>query len=329
MFVEPLDIPGTTQTFVFSFDDAYSKYFSVALASLIAHARADVHYDIVVLHDCVTEKSMQMLQDMLPDNFSLRFVDVSGSVRELFGSVESHTVAGKWNVATFYDLLVPLVMPGYERALYCDCDLVFADDPSELFETPFDGCELIAVRDSLAITKYMAAYNEFFRNQLLFLRDMAGVTDVSSYINGGVLCFNIPAIDTRDYLVKVREALAFPQLPTVDQDVLNYVFKGALKLVPQRFNVQVSAIGTIAPEEASSQAAIDFTDGLKSPAIVHYTTEKKPWKAEGCAMDDLFWEYAKHSPWHGELKADVRRQRIKIQLSRVKRAIKRRIPHQD
>ena len=97
--IDPLGPPESTRTYVFSFDDKYAKYFSVALQSLISHARADYLYDIIVLHDCVSQRNSSVLQGSIPGNFSLRFFNVGDLAfisRIVFGHLSqnsSHALA--------------------------------------------------------------------------------------------------------------------------------------------------------------------------------------------------------------------------------------------
>ena len=62
-----------------------------------------------------------------------------------------------------------------------------------------------------------------------------------------------------------------------DQCVFNYTLNGRVRFVSPRYNAQLGLFQTIYqkmyPEEVLKEA-------IKNPAIVHYTTEKKPWSAE-------------------------------------------------
>lgn len=302
--IDPLNLPGKTRTIVFSFDDKYAKYFSVVLTSLKLHRETDCRYEIIILHDSLSDQTMERLMRIAPDGFILRFFNVGGCFHALFGDLPEELTSGNWNIATFYDLLVPILMPGYERALYCDADILFCADPGELFEMPFEGRELIAVKDSFTLAYILNPGNSFFVMQEPFVRTTLGISDFRQYFNSGVILFNIPSIDREIYLQKVRRALAFPTLPTVDQDVLNYVFRDSVLLAPQRFNLQASVM-TLVRKRKSAAEAEDYLEAAGAPVVIHYTTADKPWKNPDCPMGKEFWKYARRSPYFAELRRDT------------------------
>lgn len=298
--INPIGDITETRAFVFSFDDTYAKYFSVALASLVNNIDINRCYDIVILHNCVTEQNMSRIAAMAPKNFSLRFFDVGELACKVFGDLEAKVHSNQWDVSTFYDLLIPLIMPEYGRVLYCDSDLVFCKDPDELFRMPLDGMQLIAVRDSLMLASQVAPENPFLRDQIGFLASSMGVRSLDGYFNGGVLLFDVPSIDARDYHAQVAKTLNLPKLPTLDQDVLNYVFKDRAKVAPQCFNVQAHVMD-FKSEGAPSAEKFEYLDAINSPTIVHYTTYPKPWSNVGCPLGALFWHYAKLSPFFEDI----------------------------
>ena len=295
--IDPLGPPESTRTYVFSFDDKYAKYFSVALQSLISHARADYLYDIIVLHDCVSQRNSSVLQGSIPGNFSLRFFNVGDLAREILIDLDAKVSHNRWDASTFYDLLVPLVMPEYERVLYCDSDLVFCDDSDELFRMSFEGMPLIAVRDTLGLALEFNPEWDYLVSQRAFIDESIGLSDLRGYFNGGVLLFNIPAIDADEYLARIKEAFCFPTLPTVDQDVLNYVFADRVTIAPQRFNVQVHLMDFVRPQEASAELQ-EYLEAMRCPVIAHYTTSRKPWRYPDCWLAERFWLYARCSPYY-------------------------------
>ena len=319
MDIAPAAPTAQAKAFLFTFDEAYAKFFSVALASLAIHVNKDTLCDIVILHDGLSDDTIARLKSFVPRNFKLRFFDVGDYARKLFGDIDSKTFAGKWSVAVFYDLLAPLVMSSYERVLFCDSDIVFDADPSELFEMPFDGAQLIAVRDSLSVADAFKPFNAYEEGQLAFIRKTLALNNLNTYFNGGVLLYNIHAIDKDVYLDKVRQALEFEWLPTVDQDVLNYVFRDNVKIVPQRYNFQAHLSNMSCSQSPPEQVVAEYLAAAREPVVIHFTTDCKPWKSEDCPMKECFWSYVEYSPWRIELLRDRRNRIIRDQLNRLVR----------
>ena len=317
--IAPAAPTAQANAFLFTFDETYAKYFSVALASLAIHVNKDTACDIVILHDSLSDETIARLKGFVPRNFTLRFFDVGDYARKLLGDIESKTIAGRWNVAVFYDLLAPLIMSSYERVLFCDSDIVFDADPNELFEMPFDGAQLIAVRDSLSVVDAFRPLNAYEEGQLVFMRKTLGLDNLNTYFNGGVLLFNIHAIDKDAYLGKVRQAFEFEWLPTVDQDVLNYVFRDNVKIAPQRYNFQAHLSNMSCSKTPPKQAVSEYLEAACNPAVIHFTLDCKPWKSEDCPMKERFWHYVEYSPWRDELLRDRWNRIIRNQLKRYTR----------
>ena len=329
MKIAPLASCRETRTIVFSFDEAYAKYFAVVLHSLASHTARNRTYDLIVLHDGLAEETKGRLLAMLPEGFVLRFFDVAGFVSGLFGDLSGKLILSRWKPAIFYDLLVPLLMPDHERVLYCDTDIIFRSDPEELFHLPFSGSEVAAACDALPVEQVLYPEDEFLRKQEDLIRNGLGLSGPEEYVNSGVILFNIPAIDRERYLKEVREALALPVLPMADQDVFNRVFAGRIARIPLRFNLQVQAFRDL--QEKGGQAFFEeWEEAAKAPVILHYTTARKPWSHPGGLMMEPFWEEAEETPFYEEILRSnidaVRADGARVWKYRVARLLSRILP---
>ena len=76
MEIKPIFKGENVLPIVFAFNDEYSKYFSVALQSLIENSSKNYNYDIVALISDVQEDNKKTLLKMMPNNFSLRFFNM-------------------------------------------------------------------------------------------------------------------------------------------------------------------------------------------------------------------------------------------------------------
>ncbi len=296
MRISPLITDKKTYPFVFSFNDNYAKYFSVTLLSLIAHKDEDCIYDIIVLHDDISDETINALESMIPNQVFLRFYNVTALVQNTFGTLAASLSSRRWVVSTFYDLLVPIIMPDYERVLYCDSDLLFCENPAELFSVSFVCNLLIASKDTLSLSAIVFSGDPDIRKQIAFVQKTIGIRHLEEYFNAGVLLFNTAAIDGKTYIKRIQHAFSFPTLPTVDQDVLNYVFLGRVKLLSPRYNLQMYMLDRLLNHERTDPESVEFLQEAAHPVIIHFSTGEKPWKTR-CPMDEQFWRYAKTSPF--------------------------------
>ncbi len=293
----PVDLSGDTNTFVFSFDEKYAKYFSVAILSLIKHIDSEKLYEIIVLYDSLSKETQRVLESIMPLNMRIRFICVKAYADVFLKNLKSKISSKHWSVPAFYDLLIPLLMPDYERVLYCDSDLIFQDNIDELFDISFDDKKLIAIKDTVQLAFDSYTESVFVKNQVAFIKQNLEIVNLQDYFNSGVMLFNVKDINREKYLERVLKSVSFSELPLVDQDALNFVFKDNVKYISERFNFQYhlynDGVGTLLKEIAA-----DYFQAAKHPRIVHYTTSVKPWNTPDCVFGTEFWNYARQSPFY-------------------------------
>ena len=295
MEVVPINTEKKVRTIVFTFDENYVKYFSVALISLIEHANCDNYYEVIILYDNILEESQKALIQLLPCNFILRFVDVKEYAREVLGDLKLKVSSKQWPVSVFYRLLIPLLLPAYETVMYCDADVVFNGEFDNLFDTDFNGNLLGAVRDTILLA-YLNNPMEIREKIVAFIKDNLGIQDLKSYFNAGILLFNMQAINREKYLDSLLKTFSFETLLLMDQDALNYIFKGKVKLLSQRYNFQPHLLNE--GVNHFEDAATEYLIARENPIIVHYTTFKKPWLYPSNRLSHIFWSYARKSPFY-------------------------------
>lgn len=291
--IKPID--KNAITIVFAPDNRYCKYFSVALKSLIDNAVSDRFYDIIILATDISERNKRLLLGMLPQNFSLRFFDVSNFVKDYTIIVKNH-----WSSNAYYRLFIPMLMPDYEKVLYLDSDICIRDSLAGLFDMNFEGSELIAVKDADAP---------------LFYKDTRRVEQIlntlkmkhpENYFNSGMTFLNLKNLDTKKYSESLSKACEEKNLFFPDQDILNSLFEDTVKLVSCKWNFQYHTpmyhpdyldIITGAEKE-------EYISASQNPCIIHYTSSIKPWSYPKEELAEYFWEYARKSPFYEEILFD-------------------------
>ena len=92
----------------------------------------------------------------------------------------------------------------------------------------------------------------------------------------------------------------------LDQDVLNMVFQGKVKALPQNWNVLInwkyggrSRIDII--KNAPFSLWKEYQDARKQPYIIHYAGAWKPWNMPSCDYAEEFWDYARKTPFYEKI----------------------------
>lgn len=286
-------------TIVFAPDNNYCKYFSVALQSLIANAAPDRFYDIIVFSTDISHRNKKMIFEMLPSNFSLRFFDVSGFIKEKLGNFKL-TAKNHWSINTFYRLFIPILMKDYEKVLYLDSDICILDSLTELFDTDFEGKQMIAVKDCDTPVFYKDKKRV---DQILNILKMQ---KTDNYFNAGMTFFNVKNIEVTKYMDKLIDVFKITKLFYLDQDILNVIFENTTKLVSCKWNFQYH-IPIYHPDYLNiitGKYKEDFIASGEKPCIIHYTSEIKPWSYPKEAHAEYFWKYARKSPFYEEILFD-------------------------
>ena len=282
---------------VLSASDSYVPYVSVLLQSLADTAAADTLYDVIIMHTDISDENQRILIEQIArDNISLRFIDVTeegAACARLF-------TRGHFKVETYYRLLMPTILPDYDKVLYLDSDMVIQHDIAELFRTDLGDDLLAAAKD----VDTAGAYAGYRKNYKHYLEDVLALSNPYDYFQAGTILFNLDAFRKTYTLEEMLELAASYDWILLDQDVLNKLAEGRVRFLDQEWNVvtdwkgiRVSDIISRAPEDMRRE----YLEARTDPGIIHYAGPEKPWNEETSDMADTFWKIAARTPFHDEL----------------------------
>ena len=130
----------------FATDHNFRYYTGVSLFSLMEYASPETQYEILILSESPSESDCTFFTRLIEGkkNFSLRFVDVNHSIKEIdYAKIHS----GTYGIAVLYRLFMYELLPEYDRILYLDSDIIVQSDVKELFDADLQGATIGAVRD--------------------------------------------------------------------------------------------------------------------------------------------------------------------------------------
>lgn len=311
--IEPVYEGDNVITAVFAPDNNFCKYFGVALQSLIENANSQYNYDIVVLDADIDQRNKRILQNMIPANFTLRFFDIGLYLEKGFKKLNLK-INGPWSISTYYRLFIPMLMQKYNRVLYLDSDICINDNLSELFNIKTVNEKVVAVRDTVTYGKQIQ--NDFG----IYVQETLKLHNPKNYFNAGVLLFNISNIDIENYTTKVLQAFKIKNLIYNDQCILNYVFDGGVLFVDAQWNLQIGVLANKYDHlyEMTDEDFKLFKQATKNPKIIHYTVAKKPWFNPEIEMGNIFWQYARKSPYCDEITYVILKSHIELLLNKSK-----------
>ncbi|MGL5955645.1 MAG: glycosyltransferase family 8 protein [Brevinema sp.] len=275
-----------------SVSNIYMPYFCVYLQSIIENASPETNYDIIVLGN-IEEESQYYLQEMLNDSLSLslRFVDPEC----LFTDYHIDISHPRLTKEIYYKFMFPRILKNYRKVLWTDIDLIFKEDPAELFATQLDEYPL-ACCQSLYISAILNTSTDYYD----YITQTLELTEPYQYVNTGVLLINIPQWGDSS-----EKILQDPNLTTYriyDQDAINKFFKHNILYLPPQWNTQPISVSRyhMIPF-MSSEAISKYEESMDSPKIIHWSGGDKPWNRAKVHKGYEWWRLARKTPFYEEI----------------------------
>lgn len=281
-----------------SADDYYLPYIATLIGSIKFNASKKYNYDILVMHKNISDYGQKSTQRFLMDdkNFSLRFINVSSYGKKF----ERLFLRGHFTIETWFRLLMPEIFEKYDKILYLDSDMVANADVAELYRTNIEGFLLAACHDA----DTAGLYNGYEPKKKEYMDEALRLDSPYDYFQAGVILFNLAEF-RREYSVKeMLRVAAERDWQLLDQDVLNVLAKNRVKYVDMSWNVMFDwryirrkDIISLAPKILSDEYDAAHAD----PKIIHYAGPDKPWNDPYADYADIFWKYARNSPFYEEI----------------------------
>lgn len=239
---------------VFSANLSYMEKLETAMKSLCAHQDQLKIY--VLNEDLPTEWFAIMNQRLRQLDSEVINCRMSPEQFQSFSLPSDHI-----HYATYFRYAIPEIVEE-ERILYLDCDMIFTQDLSPLFEVDLKGYGLGAVVDKPTTT------NGFNAGLLLIDRVWWQEHQVTEAL------FDL----TREHHQHVFG----------DQGILNLYFKDAWYPLPWTYNLQVGS-----DKDQYHYGDLEWYDAFQGiPAVVHYTSHNKPWTSKRFnRFRELWWFY--------------------------------------
>ena len=227
---------------VFSADLSYMEKLETAMKSLCAHQDQLKIY--VLNEDLPTEWFTIMNQRLRQLDSEVINCRMSPEQFQSFSLPSDHI-----HYATYFRYAIPEFVEE-ERILYLDCDMIFTQDLSPLFEVDLKGYGLGAVVDKPTTT------DGFNAGLLVIDKTWWQEHQVTEAL------FDL----TREHHQQVYG----------DQGILNLYFKDAWFPLPWTYNLQVGS-----DKDQYLYGDLDWYDDFQGiPAVIHYTSHNKPWTSK-------------------------------------------------
>lgn len=259
----------------FAVDDKYIPFLAVALQSLLENSSKNNYYSIKILYTSITIENQNKILKYERDNVNIEFVDLNYYIDKIKDKLYTRDYYTK---TTYFRLFIPELYPQYDKVLYLDTDIVILSDIADLYNKDIENNLVAAAPDDVIQTI------EIFQE---YVEKVVGVADYHNYFNAGVLLMNLDALRKFRFQEKFLYLLETVKFSVAqDQDYLNRLCKGRVKLIENTWNRMPIGGDTVKREELN---------------LIHYNLAFKPWHFEDILYKEYFWKYAQKTEYFDKI----------------------------
>ena len=269
-----------------AFDNKYVPYAYVTLTSIFEN-NIDSEITVYVLQYDLTEEARLQLEALCA-KYSNHVVYLFVDVKLFEGQLPT---LDKWPMEVYFRLILPELLPdSVDRILYLDSDMIINGSLSELYDQDLEAYDMAACYDIFLMDSDLNSFLYYRSEKLsdLFIE--------KTYVNSGCLLLNISRLRSCYTIESYKEAAREldNKIYAPDQDLINYVHKGKIKLMDSRnYNC---------PAHIAYRELGDIGRIKKEVTVLHFSGNK-PWRGGNHAhysTEAIWWEYAYKTDYSDE-----------------------------
>lgn len=273
---------------VLAANDEYAPMIGVTMQSVLANANIDDTYHFYIFHTDISKMHQLRLSHMQTEHALIKFMNLTANMKGIRRERSNHL-----SIETVYRLFIPELLGQYEKIIYIDCDLVVNADIAELY------------KQDIGDYIFGAAPDVYTKEAKDHFEDVLNVPSEIGF-NAGVLLINVPRFCQENVKEKCFALLRedWERLERkfiyMDQDVLNIVCQGKVKLFSMEWDFQWGCAKgyDIEPEGIYAEEYLKAQSNIK---ILHFSGEDKPWAYPEFNGSEYFWKYARQTVFYEEL----------------------------
>lgn len=264
----------------FAFDNNLILPACVCISSLMMNAKKDTFYDIFILHSAHVSLKKEEL-DKLPKYYK----NCRIQYRQVDNTFDSAFEIRGITSATYYRLLIPELIPEYDKIIYADVDIIFRMDLSSLYNSDL-GDNYIAATLELGMN-----LTEDGKRYINSMKELS----LGKYIQAGFIILNSKVLKGENIVSEFKK-WSNKKLKFQDQDILNIVCSGRIHYLSLEYNMTdySYSFAIRKPELISDLFSNETIDFAVNHGNIHFNGHK-PWKKYSVNFD-IWWEYYRKSP---------------------------------
>ena len=273
----------------FTFNNDYVIPAAVAFYSLLNKAKEGIFYEMYVLHSDITSENQSLLQGIVGrfQKGNLTFIDTQNFLKDEWekGNFDGHNKRTQFCRETILKCFPMRFFPQYDKIIYSDVDVVFADDISELWDVNIEGKYIAAVKNP---------FMKYSEKELSHLKPEHYEKLKDSYFGGGIWVLNLGEIRSDELEQKMWHITCDEKIikSWPDQDIMNIACDNKVVFIPLNYIAYPYMYDLLQrPDFISHYTTDELWDSIINPKIIHYANIK-PWKAE-VRYGEIWWDIFK------------------------------------
>lgn len=284
---------------VTAFNENYAITGAALIQSIVENSDPSCFYDLYIIEGALSETTKFNFQFMFRNvrNFRLTILNVDQYFENRNLNLHAH-----FSKETYYRVLIPTILPQYNKVLYLDADMVVNKDVQNLFDIDIGQKAVAAIKDYVM--------SGFIKNKTMcrgecgaftaeeYLKQYLGMKNPQNYAQAGVLVFNTEKIRKTGIDQLILQDMCKRFYWFLDQDLLNKHFEGDIYYLDTHWNVlhgnnNVDSFFRKLPLTVME----DYFNARKDPWIIHFAGEQKPWLNPATDFSAIFFYYLRNTPW--------------------------------
>lgn len=280
---------------IYHSSDSFASVTGVSMISLFENNKEmdDIHV-LYIEREMSDENKSAFISIARQYNRELEFMEMPNWSEKL--NIELKSCKTGWLGFGYNRLFLTEFIPeSVDRVLYLDSDTVIEARLDELWNTNMDGFYMAGVDDCLS-SKY---------------RGIVGLSGEGIYCNAGMLLINLKKW-REDHITQAFIKMIYDNngyFVFNEQSILNSMFSGKVKILPQKYNVnslvylfEYHELLKLRRPYRFSYGKEEFYEARKHPVITHFTgnfyIHRRPWiENSDHPHQDAYMKYRALSPW--------------------------------
>lgn len=280
---------------IYHSSDSFAGVTGVSMLSLFENNRHMEDIRVLYIERGMTDENKERLRS-IADRYGrrLEFLSMPNWSQRL--DIQLKSCKSGWLGFGYNRLfLTELVPEDVDRVLYLDSDTVIEGPLDELWNVDFGDCYMAGVDDCLSAT----------------YRKIVDLKEGGTYVNAGMLLINVKKWrDDRimDVFIKtLKDNNGY--FVFNEQSILNSVFSGRIRILPQQYNVnslvylfEYNELMRLRKPKDFSYTPEEYYEARNHPVVTHFTgnfyVRRRPWVDNSDhPHKDAFLHYRAMTPW--------------------------------